>query len=470
MHLNLRAAASYCAKPKLAITIMIRTTQQGKYREAWKRSTIQLIRRLMPEDRFNPIHKVRDPIHGFIRFNELEKDIINTLPFQRLRRIKQLGPTSLVYPGAEHTRFQHSLGVMHVATRVFDLLLPEMQDRLGWTKEDADRNKQLLRISALLHDLGHGPFSHVSEKLFPNGKDHEDYSIEFVNTDPIKSFIDADCQARHGFGADAVADLIVGRLIDPRAAFLNEILSGDLDADKMDYLLRDSLFCGVAYGIYDIERLLHTLTLREIQRGGNWVLAVEEDGINVAEELVLARYFMFIQVYFHGVRRIYDHHLEDFLQAAMGGTYPLDLKAFAEWDDVRVTALLLDKAKAGDNLAKRILERDHFREVASTSDHMDSAEEVLWSTMMDEFVRASPGITHYVDESTKAPHGFQETELHVVLSPVEAIPIIKRSDLVASLKPILKRRLYVDESRADAVKALCDAHVARHRPGKGSQP
>lgn len=420
----------------------------------------------MPEDRHEPVHKVRDPIHGFIHFCPLEKDIIDSVPFQRLRRIKQLGPTSLVYPGAEHTRFQHSLGVMHVATRVFDLILPEMQARLGWNHDDIRRNKQLLRLAALLHDLGHGPFSHMSDKLFPAGKDHEDYSAEFVNSEPLKNLIDRDCQAQLGFGADEVADLIAGRLIDPKAAFLNEILSGDLDADKMDYLLRDSLFCGVAYGVYDIERLLHTLTLREIRRGGNWVLAVREDGVNVAEQLVLARYFMFTQVYFHGVRRIYDHHLEEFLRVATGGTYPADLPAFADWDDVRVTAMLLERARSGDDQAKRIIEREHFREVASTSDHMNSAEEVLWSTMMEEFRRTFPDAEHFVDESTKAPHGFQETELQVVLSPVENMPIVRRSDLVASLKPILKRRLYVDNARSDPIGAFCDAYQARHRPGQ----
>ena len=244
-------------------------------------------------------------------------------------------------------------------------------------------------------------------------------------------------------------------------------MSGDLDADKMDYVQRDSRFCGVAYGIYDIERLLHTLTLREIRRGGNWVLAIKEDGINAAEGFVMARYFMFLQVYFHRVRRIYDHHFENFLRIALGGTYPQDIGAFSQWDDNRVAWLLHEAARTGAPEASQIMRREHFREVASTSDHMNLAEEVLWSTMIQEFLRVYPGTEHFIDESTKAPHGFQETELQVVLSLVEDMPIIKRSNLVASLKQILKRRLYVTRGNSGAIRKFCDGHHAKHRPSKG---
>ena len=138
--------------------------------------------------------EVRDPIHGFIIYNGLEKEIINSKPFQRLRHIKQLAFTDYVYPGATHTRFAHSLGVMEFATKIFDILVRKQGDVLkkgfGWNDGDIQRNRQLLRLSALLHDVGHAPFSHASESLFSNGQKHEDYSVKIIRETQIGNIID----------------------------------------------------------------------------------------------------------------------------------------------------------------------------------------------------------------------------------------------------------------------------------------
>jgi HD superfamily phosphohydrolase len=418
----------------------------------------------MPSDRFDEVHKVRDPIHGFIRYNDLERDIINSAPFQRLRRIRQLGPVSFVYPGAEHSRFQHSIGVMHTASRVFDLVAGRSKERLGWSNEDLIKNRQLLRLASLLHDVGHPPFSHVSEDLLPDGKSHEEYSRMIVNSSPVRELIETDC-GPIGFGAEAVGDLIKRNLILPGTAFLNEILGGDIDADRMDYLLRDSLFCGVGYGKYDLEILLHTLTLRLDPDAGNWVMAIQDDGVQAAEGLILARYFMFTQVYFHSVARVYQHHLVKFLKETVlpGGHYPADVPNYLVWDDVKVLAAMTEASKVGNAQASRMADRNLFRPVVSTSNHIDEAEDVQWRTLIDAFQKAFARMEHFEDVSTRAPHGFEKAEFHVVVSPSETMPIIRRSGVVGALKLILKRRLYVDRANEPAAKRFCEEHKAKHR-------
>ncbi|MEW5946652.1 MAG: HD domain-containing protein [bacterium] len=192
--------------------------------------------------------ELRDPIHGFIQRSDIEQKLIDTSVFQRLRGIKQLSMANLVYPGALHTRFDHSIGVMHVAGRMAEKL------EVDWEKLPN------VRLSALLHDIGHGPFSHVSEDLLY--KYYDKRRVKPKNNEKIHELLT--CQiiesnkelSRIPFDREKVSGLILGTLDEP---FVHGIISGPLDADKLDYLLRDSYFCGVKYGIYDIDRLIGTL-------------------------------------------------------------------------------------------------------------------------------------------------------------------------------------------------------------------
>jgi len=225
--------------------------------------------------------EIRDPIYGFIEFNEWERDIINHPVFQRLRRIRQLGLTSMIYPGAMHTRFEHSLGVMHLATKMFDNIIKKdknkrlLEDELGYGEGGFERDKQLLRLAALLHDVGHAPFSHASEELFPsNPKNnkyfkHEDYTVAIIKG-PLREAIEKHpINGNYRIRADEVSDLIMGNpKILGKRVFWKVIISSQLDADRGDYLLRDSLHCGVKYGIYDVERLLVTLALGKDPESG----------------------------------------------------------------------------------------------------------------------------------------------------------------------------------------------------------
>ena len=201
-------------------------------------------------------HEMRDPIHGFIKLSETEKRLINSQVFQRLRRIRQLAMTFLVYPGAVHTRFDHSIGVMHVAGRICARLRELNPERVS--NEDIDQ----VRLAALLHDVGHGPFSHVSEHLLdeftydktdkdkPREKIHEKITVDIIQTDPEISTILRD----EGLDEerDFVIEMIEGK--EKRWDWRRDIVSSELDADKMDYLLRDSYFAGVKYGLYDLEK------------------------------------------------------------------------------------------------------------------------------------------------------------------------------------------------------------------------
>ncbi|HXB58187.1 MAG TPA: HD domain-containing protein, partial [Candidatus Acidoferrales bacterium] len=226
--------------------------------------------------------KFRDPVHNFMTFNGEEVKLINLDLLQRLRGIRQLAMASLVYPGALHTRFDHTLGVAHVAGQMADEL-----------KLDNDE-RNLVRQAALLHDIGHGPFSHVSEyalerfanrNALPAGlkkeKIHEIITAHLIRSH--KSLGKRIGQER----CNQIAELLSNGTGDP---ILKSIVSGPLDADKQDYLLRDSLFAGVNYGVFDIHQLQRSLLAESLE--GQKELVIRADGVHAVEQFVLAKYYL----------------------------------------------------------------------------------------------------------------------------------------------------------------------------------
>jgi hypothetical protein len=237
-----------------------------------------------------PQRNYRDPLHNIISLDEsvaddqLIVDLINSAEFQRLRRIKQLGLAMFTYQGAEHSRFTHSLGVMHLMTRALKLL--------GARHHVSDEAQVVGRAGALLHDLGHGPFSHVIEKVFDFH--HEDWSRQIVldeNTEVNRALRRFDSSL-----PDKIASLYSHQYTP---AFVSQLVSSQLDCDRMDYLLRDSLMTGAKYGIYDLEWVLHALKIDEPSDR----VYVESKGLYAVEEYLQARYYMFRQVYFHRTLR-----------------------------------------------------------------------------------------------------------------------------------------------------------------------
>ena len=243
---------------------------------------------------------LRDPVHGLIVFNGWAERIVHALleteEVQRLRRVRQLGLASMVFPGAEHSRFAHALGAAHVMVRLQErihecesLLPPE-------ARLDEETAIDAL-AAALLHDLGHGPFSHLFEEVLPHAKHHETWTQEII-LDPDTGVHRA--LERHSAGmADRVSRLLAGEC---PLSYMSKAVSGTLDVDRSDYLLRDSHMTGVRYGLFDLDWVLRALTFAEVQ--GQWALAIEgRKGLPPVESFFLGRHFMYQQVYHHKATR-----------------------------------------------------------------------------------------------------------------------------------------------------------------------
>lgn len=314
------------------------------------------------------IRKIRDPVHGFIEIIGRECDLLDLPGFQRLRRIHQLAMAYLVYPGAQHSRFDHSLGVLHIAGRLCAAL-----------GIDSDHTR-IIRLAALLHDVGHGPFSHVSEAIIDclgetgtaKEKAHELLTQKIILEDPNVAIV-LSTKDREEISA------LLSKGHDQRIH--RDILVGPLDADKQDYLLRDSYFCGVRYGLYDIDQLHNTL--RAEADGEDTILIVDADGVHALEQFVLAKYYLTTQVYRHKVRLITD----SMLMRAISLGIEADKVPFLErlfryeqtsefisnylaWDDERMTVELLKQDYEGTHVGKlfrSLVDRRLFKRIFSRS-------------------------------------------------------------------------------------------------------
>lgn len=337
------------------------------------------------------VHEIRDPIHTFIRLDDADRRVLNSRPFQRLRHIHQLAMTFLVYPGATHRRFEHSLGVMDLATRIFDVVTDpanvseEVRNFLPELSKDDEKAywRRVMRMAALCHDIGHLPFSHAAEKeLLPPGWDHERLTRALISSDEMQEIWNS---GKPPLKSEDIVKLAVGpkKAADLEftdwEALVSEIIVGDaFGADRMDYLLRDSHHAGVAYGKFDHHRLIDTLRILPKSREDNVetesrhsAIGMEEGGIQSAEALMLARYLMYSQVYLHRVRRIYDIHLMDFLKNWLpGGRFPTDVKSHLNLTDSRIMDAIWNAAydeRSKDRIhARRIVRRDHFRTIYET--------------------------------------------------------------------------------------------------------
>jgi HD superfamily phosphohydrolase len=264
-------------------------------------------------------YTVRDPVHGFIHFTEQERQLIDSKPFQRLRNLKQLATAYLVYPGAVHTRFDHSLGVMHVAGRIAKHLAETQKDRLNAVGEDPEELEKKVRLAALCHDLGHGPFCHVSEPVIKHVCTSTNGDNEKIHEIITCKIIAESEEIRRVLGNDFkdILEIIEGKIIEKRESrFLaKEIISGSLDADKMDYLLRDSYFAGVKYGVFDIEKVIQSLIVMPDRP--EVFLGIKEEGLRALEQMILAKFFIGEQVYYHKTRAAGDVLIQRALNEAV---------------------------------------------------------------------------------------------------------------------------------------------------------
>ena len=329
-------------------------------------------------------HEIRDPIHDFVRLDSDERLVLNSGPIQRLRHIHQLAMSYLVYPGATHKRFEHSLGVMELAGRVFDVItadhnvhstVREVVPEIG-RSDSRDYWRKVLRMAALCHDIGHLPFSHAAEKeLLPDGWDHERITAKLIRGNELTAVWQS---MTPPLNPDHIAKVAIGPEKMQKVDFsnweilLSEIIVGDaLGVDRTDYLLRDSHHVGVAYGRFDHYRLIDTIrVLPASEQSDEPTLGIELGGIHSAEALLLARYFMFLQVCHHHVRTAYDLHLQQFLQAWLPyRRFPTEIDELQSITDIEVLFALAkaaaDTSAAGHEAAERIVNRKHFRRLYS---------------------------------------------------------------------------------------------------------
>lgn len=411
------------------------------------------------------IHEIRCPIHGFVTFNAWEKEIISQPAFQRLRRIRQLGWTDEVYPGAMHTRFEHSLGVMHTATLLYDAIrqgsYEVLRNDLGYIEAGLNRDRQLVRLAALLHDVGHASFSHASEDLFPqqeSGKryTHEDYSAAIVKTELRNAIEDHPLNtANYDLKAEDIAALLGRGTANAKRLFWRDLIDGQMDADRMDYLLRDSHHAGVQYGKFDLNRLINTVRATAGIRGRAPRLGISEGGLHAAEGLVLARYFMFTQVYFHKTRVAYDIHLKKALKELLpGGTFPRpvgsDLKDFLRWDDWRVLGLLADGqgGEHGDRLSKR----HHYRLAYGSPEISSDADLAFLEKMRLEL----GDLVVAEEEASKNWYktGWPDIQVISTTDPIIVHPLSKHSNVVLNMKANNQVLLYVDPENAEKANEI----------------
>ncbi|MBN2734179.1 MAG: HD domain-containing protein [Methanomicrobiaceae archaeon] len=277
---------------------------------------------------------IQDPVHGYVEVDEKILPLLDSKPVQRLRYIKQLGFSNLVYPGANHTRFEHSLGTMHLA-RLMSLSLGLSGDEVT-----------LVTVSGLLHDIGHGPYSHATESLMERclGKSHQEIDYLILEGSIADQLSDLNLDPRE------VSAMVVGE--HP----LSGIIHGDLDVDRMDYLLRDAHYTGVPYGTVDAHRLIRSTNLTE--KG----LVLKENGINAAESLLIARTLMRPAVYFHHVSRIAEAMVKYAALEHLQATEFEDLNELLSMDDgMFYMRMLSSPSENARFLTKNLYSRNLFK-------------------------------------------------------------------------------------------------------------
>lgn len=378
----------------------------------------------------------------------------------------------MVYPGATHSRFEHSLGVMHVISSLFDAIRERqasfLTDQLQYNQSGLDRLRALLRIAALLHDVGHPPFSHAGEDIFPvnpkTGKahTHEECSAAIVLFELRDVIENHPINRNHGLKAEDVAAFFLDTLPSRESVFWRDLLSSQMDCDRMDYLLRDAYHAGVNYGKYDLNRVVATVALLQRPDEEGFAVGVDEDGIHAAEGLILARYMMFTQLYFHKTRAIYDYHLVEAIKAVLaehGGYFPPpdtaeSIRDYLQWDDWRVLGAVA--SGQGGIHGDYLKERNHYRKIRETGEVPD-IDELAWITDLEEALTPLGAIRKNADKSW---YKFQKLNDEILVrrdgskKGPTIVPLSQLSSVVKGLESVRQSRIYVPPERRDEAEDI----------------
>jgi hypothetical protein len=391
--------------------------------------------------------RIFDPVHHFIELTDAEARILDTPVLQRLRRLRQLGLAYLAFPSAEHSRFTHALGALAIGTRAFDELVRHGREFFRSDDEIAYQ-RRLVRAALLLHDVGHGPFSHACEAVL--GIAHEQRTRAILALPQMQAHLaDLDVDPEH------VAALITGER--SRYPVLSELVSGpNLDADRMDYLLRDAYFTGVVSGRYDSEQLVGSVRLFDVN--GEVVMGIDRRGVVALESFVLARYMMFASVYFHHTTRSFERVLQDVLRELWPDPHALDpIGEFLQWDDFRV---LNELVNAPSENARALRERIPMYVVAA---EFNAENDLSAYERCEKALRERFGDAVWSDEQSQLLHRLPlqadgRRTVWVSTSAGSVVDAREASDLIAKLSgKSYWRKLFVERSKVDVAEArrLC---------------
>jgi uncharacterized protein len=401
------------------------------------------------------VKRIFDPIHHFIELSTAEARLLDLPVMQRLRRLRQLGLAYLAFPSAEHSRFTHALGALAVGSRAFDQLLRGNRDAFG-TTADAAYQRRLVRAALLLHDIGHGPFSHSCEDVL--GIRHEERTTALVAMPDVAHAI-----AALEVDAAELLGLIIG---DPHSRHpgLRELVSGpNLDADRMDYLLRDAYFTGVATGRYDAEQLI--ASLRTFERDGRLVVGIDRRGVVALESFVMARYMMFASVYFHHTTRMFEHVLHEALHDLWPNPRALDsVDEFLRWDDFRVLNSLDDeRSAAAAALRNRV--RVYALAAEFNAEHDLRAFEACDAALRERFGEPNVWADSQAQLLHRLPFGIGGDATVWVDGPGGPVDAREVSDVIAKLSgKAYWRKLFV---RRDAVDVREARRICAERAFRG---
>ena len=395
--------------------------------------------------------KIRDPIHGSIHLNTKELALVDHPAFQRLRNIKQLGFAEQAFPGATHTRYSHSLGAMAMATRIFDSLFkPGDLDESFRLKM-----RQAVRLAMLLHDLGHPPLSHCAEMLMPSKKSlglegggqatHEDYTFILIRNSSFSKLLEQLFEDE-GLSPELITSLDFKVNKISYQPILKQIVSSECDADRMDYLQRDSMFCGVNYGRFDSDWLIGNLV--PIQREQEIYLAIKSKGMFSFEDFLLSRYHMFASVYLHHTPVVFEKMLQRyFAESDDAPAIPSDPEEYILTNDLDFQRSIRD---SNNSWAKRISSRNPYSLVADelSESEFQNLTKYLESEKIDFIQSRSKNAISKYFESSAIP-------LYVLTKRGEIVPLEKHTTLFNRYpKPIEINRIYVAPENKEKVLRL----------------
>lgn len=394
--------------------------------------------------------RIYDPVHHFIELSAAEARLLDLPAMQRLRRLRQLGLAYLAFPSAEHSRFTHALGALAMGTRAFDEVVRSGREFFV-NEADIAYQRRLVRAALILHDIGHGPFSHACEAVLLVR--HEERTREILAIPEMNEHLQA-----LEIDPDHVLSLILGRG-ENHYPVLAEIVSGpNLDADRMDYLLRDAYFTGVAGGRYDADQLVTSLRIFSVN--GQPVLGIDRRGVVALESFVLARYMMFASVYFHHTTRMFERTLQRVLAELWPDPRALDpIDEFLRWDDFRVLNELLG---AQSEAARALRERVRLYALAAefNAEHDLRAFERCEQTLCERF--GSDAV--WSDEQSQLIHRLPlqiekgGRTVWVGTASGGVVDAREASDLIAKIAgKAYWRKLFVERSKVDVLLArrLC---------------